>query len=228
MRGCTLRRLEVPAVAEVVVKYTQPKFSVNVGGPEYAEGWDRIFGPKPEVRPIGERLQEAVDRLATSEWWKSVRIPTSDIRDQVEEFHHVMGLPVGDKPEVPSTNRLRLRLNLIAEEFCELLEAVGVYGTDIADVKNEVSYALGRVNEASVNMVEVADALGDLDYVIEGMRLELGINGKPIADEIHRSNLSKVGPNGVVERREDGKVIKGPNFSPPDIHGELVKQGWEP
>ncbi len=71
-------------------------------------------------------------------------------------------------------------------------------------------------------MVEFADACGDLDYVIEGARLTLGINGKPVADEIHRTNLAKVG--GPI--RDDGKRLKPEGWTPPDIAGELRKQGW--
>lgn len=79
----------------------------------------------------------------------------------------------------------------------------------------------------NVDLVEFADALADLDYVIEGTRLEFGINGAPIAAEVHRSNLSKLGPNGPM-LREDGKILKPPGWTPPDIAGELRKQGWQP
>lgn len=142
--------------------------------------------------------------------------PVSDIRRQVEAFHRAMGQPVVEKPTVPSPERLELRLKLIAEEFEELLEACGAYYF----AKDQIF----RKNDGYTDLVEVADALADLDYVIEGMRLELGINGKPIADEVHRSNMSKLGPDGKPVVREDGKIIKGPNYSPPDIEHELAKQ----
>ena len=67
-----------------------------------------------------------------------------------------------------------------------------------------------------------ADALADLDYVIEGTRLEFGIDGWPIAQAVHKSNMAKVGS----KVREDGKILKGPDWTPPDIAGELRKQGW--
>ena len=63
----------------------------------------------------------------------------------------------------------------------------------------------------------------DLDYVVEGTRLEFEIDGGPIAVEVHRSNMAKVG--GPV--REDGKRLKPPGWTPPDIAGELRKQGWK-
>ena len=76
--------------------------------------------------------------------------------------------------------------------------------------------------------MELADALGDLDYVIEGFRLVCGINGEPIADEIQRSNLAKLDADGKPIRRYDGKLLKPPGWTPPDIERELLAQGWQP
>lgn len=140
----------------------------------------------------------------------------------VREFHLAFGCPNPSKPTVPSDERLRLRLKLIAEEFIELLQACGADGFDTDDIQNAIDTSLLDLHEG-VDMVKVADALADIDYVVEGMRLELGIDGEPIAAEVHRSNCSKIG----AERRPDGKILKGPNYSPPDIEGELRKQGWE-
>lgn len=186
-----------------MTRYLDKSFSVNVGGKAYADGWDAVFGKKK-----------------------------SDIRKQVEEFHQAMGQPVLDTPQVPGEDRLRLRLRLVAEEFFELL--CGVFGDmskqhNIATACHCVEWAIrdAPFRSSGPDIPDVADALADLDYVIEGMRLELGINGKPIADEVHRSNMSKLGADGKpVLRESDKKVVKGPNYSPPDIEGELLKQGW--
>lgn len=142
----------------------------------------------------------------------------STLRQQVSEFHIAMGQPIAEIPAVPSPERVKLRLSLIAEEFHELLAAAGYYENG-DDWCVEEEYP-----PRGVNLVEVADALADLDYVIEGMRLEFGIDGKPIADEVHRSNMSKL--DGVALKRADGKVLKSSRYQPPDIAGELKRQGW--
>lgn len=143
----------------------------------------------------------------------------SKLREQVLEFHRAYGVPSAEAPTHLSEDRIRLRLALIAEEFAEFCAAIG-RPIDLPDF--EASW------NGSFDMEAVVDALADLDYVIEGTRIEFGINGDPIADEVHRSNMSKLGDDGQPIRRADGKVLKGPNFSPPDIAGELRKQGWEP
>lgn len=77
------------------------------------------------------------------------------------------------------------------------------------------------VDEQARDTVEVADALGDLIYVIYGMALELGIPLSRVLDEIQASNLSKLGADGQPIYREDGKVLKGPDYFPPDISRAL-------
>lgn len=142
---------------------------------------------------------------------------------QVRDFHRAMGQPILTTPQVPPEDRVRLRLRLIAEEFFELLEAAGVDRildgrTALASVQASVDCFAG-----TVDLPEFADALADLDYVIEGTRLEFGIDGQPIADAVHASNMAKVG--GAID--EHGKCQKPPGWQPPDIAGELRKQGWE-
>jgi predicted HAD superfamily Cof-like phosphohydrolase len=162
------------------------------------------------------------------------RLRASTIRAQVSEFHRVYEQPIGDKPAVPDEKTVRLRASLIAEEFVEMLEAMfgpfaynryGVVTATIDDLKHRIGTIID-LSPIKVDLPELADAWGDLDYVVEGSRLAFGVNGEPIAAEIQRSNLSKLGADGKPVRREDGKVLKGPNFTRPDIAGELRKQGW--
>lgn len=155
------------------------------------------------------------------------------LREQVRVFHERYGQPIGDKPELLTDERFKLRLKLVAEEFVELLEATAGTEWMYSDTEDEyVGDMLARyIDEATYtepDLVDMCDALADLDYVIEGMRVELGVNGEPIAEEVQRSNLSKLGADGFPVMREDGKVIKGPDFTPPDIAGVLLDQGWEP
>ena len=145
----------------------------------------------------------------------------SSIRKQVLAFHEAANQPIREQPGVPDDRAIRRRLRLVTEEFFELLRACGL---TVGHHENEV---LETINEKDFHpdVVALADACGDLDYVVEGTRQEFGIDGEPIAVEIHRSNMAKFGPGS--HKREDGKVLKPPGWTPPDIAGELRKQGWE-
>src|SRR5690606_1790134 len=69
------------------------------------------------------------------------------------------------------------------------------------------------------DLVEVADALGDMLYILCGTIIEHGLQHKieEVFNEIQRSNMSKLGENGEPIYREDGKVLKGPNYFKPDL-----------
>lgn len=147
------------------------------------------------------------------------------IREQVSEFHNVYDHPIRIKPGVPADDRVRLGLALIAEEFFETLRAClpeSYLGLAEAEVMADI-----KGSPVTVDLPGFIDGLADLDYVVEGRRLEFGVDGGPIAAEVHRSNMSKLGPDGKPIKSSIGKVLKGPNFTPPDIAGELRKQGWE-
>ena len=143
------------------------------------------------------------------------------LRDQVVEFHAAMDQPIRPSPSMIPDERVRLRAALIAEEFFETLEALFDDGLDIDLAKRCVIEVVegGRVR---IDMPALADGLADLDYVVEGCRVEMGINGGPIAAEVHRANMTKVG--GPIAA--NGKRLKPPGWTPPDIEGELRKQGW--
>ena len=147
------------------------------------------------------------------------------LRDQVSVFHRAFGVEQRETPGVPDYETVKLRLRLIAEEFVELLDACMVPTGSFSDRLNE---AISWGPREQPDLVELADALGDLDYVIEGFRLVCGINGEPIADEIQRSNLAKLDADGKPIRRYDGKLLKPPGWTPPDIERELLAQGWQP
>lgn len=150
--------------------------------------------------------------------------------DLVMEFHKTYGAPVGDfsNPDLAQA-RNNLRIRLIAEEFIELLEAV--YGKGIFDYLEEklihitdhlLPPAPDEDNKEA--LVGVADALGDLVYVIYGYAIEAGIDLDKVLAEIQRSNLSKLDENGNPIIRKDGKILKGKNYSPPDIASVLETQ----
>jgi len=70
---------------------------------------------------------------------------------------------------------------------------------------------------ANRDIVEVADACADLKWVIEGLEITLDLPQQKVWDEVARSNLEKISPNGKVLKREDGKVLKPEGWTPPDI-----------
>jgi len=123
----------------------------------------------------------------------------NEAQRMVRDFHERFGLPRNDSPAWPGEVAHRLRVNLIEEELAELRNA-------------------GETHD----LVEIADALGDLLYVVYGTAVTYGIDLEPVFSEIHRSNMSK-GASGVAARR-DGKVLKGPDYSPPRVAEVLERQ----
>lgn len=123
--------------------------------------------------------------------------------DMVREFHDTFGHPVANTPGLIDRDRALLRYRLIAEELEELHQAI------IDD-----------------DLVEIADALTDLKYVVEGAAIEWGVPLDDCFAEVHSSNMSKLGEDGKPIHRADGKVLKGPNFWEPDLEGILKHAGW--
>lgn len=122
--------------------------------------------------------------------------------DAVHEFHSAFKLGIKNEPtaDLGKAKNL-LRFNLMKEENEEYLEAANA---------NDI--------------VEVADALGDMLYILAGTIIEHGMQYKiaEVFDEIQRSNMSKLGEDGHPIFREDGKVLKGPNYFKPNI-GSILK-----
>ena len=145
-----------------------------------------------------------------------------DSLNQVAEFHRTFHAPILDTPQLPSEARCQLRVSLLAEELDELREAI-----------------------ADGDLVAVADALCDLQYVLSGAVLEFGLGDKfnALFDEVQRSNMSKActtiaeaeatvaeyqakGVPGhfiesegrfLVFRDADHKTLKSVNYSPADL-----------
>ena len=117
---------------------------------------------------------------------------------KVRAFMKIFGQEVKEYPEFPNRETLDLRLELIQEEVAELIA-----GASIRDLEN------------------VAKELTDILYVTYGMGASLGIDLDACFTEVHRSNLSKL-ENGKVIYREDGKVMKGKNYTPPDMTRPLA------
>jgi predicted HAD superfamily Cof-like phosphohydrolase len=108
--------------------------------------------------------------------------------DMVREFHQKVGQPDSPSPDI--SQHRELRLSLIGEELKELRDAL----------------------EAD-DVIAVADGLADLMYVVIGSALQWGIPLERVFAEVHRSNMTK----GDGPRRPDGKILKGPGYTPPDL-----------
>ena len=121
----------------------------------------------------------------------------------VAEFHNAFGIDSADSPIVSIPHQtVLLRHNLMKEENDEYLEAA-----------------------QNNDLVEVADALGDMLYILCGTILTHGMQHKitEVFNEIQRSKMSKLGADGKPIYREDGKVLKGPNYFKPNIASILDK-----
>lgn len=139
--------------------------------------------------------------------------------DLVREFHETYLAPINDGAPAFPEERLMLRLGLIVEEVAELLDAS--LSAPAGDLLRAVWPVIQGLDLQARDMVEVADALADIDYVVCGMALELGIPHDAVVAEVHRSNLSKLGEDGKPIYREDGKVLKGPYYFKPDVASVL-------
>lgn len=123
----------------------------------------------------------------------------SRARGQVGDFHRAYGLPIRNVPTAAiGPDQVTLRQALIEEEVRELAEAA----------------------EAG-DLVGVADALADIVYVAYGTAHVYGIDLDAVLDEVHASNMTKLGADGRPVRRADGKVLKGPGYRPPDVRAVL-------
>ncbi|MFI8347631.1 MazG nucleotide pyrophosphohydrolase domain-containing protein [Streptomyces sp. NPDC085596] len=123
----------------------------------------------------------------------------------VSEFHRAFGLDARAIPTEISPELAAHRGELLAEEAAEVAE-VSVTGP----------------------LDHLAQELADVVYVAYGTALVHGIDLDEVIAEIHRANMSKVGPDGEISRREDGKVLKGDHYRAPDVSAVLRRQGWTP
>ncbi|MGC9496126.1 MazG nucleotide pyrophosphohydrolase domain-containing protein [Streptomyces sp. WG7] len=123
----------------------------------------------------------------------------------VRAFHLAFGLDVRTTPTEVSPGLAAHRAELLAEEAAEVAEV-------------SVAGPLDRL----------AHELADVVYVAYGTALVHGIDLDAVIAEVHRSNMTKLGPDGRAGRRADGKVLKGEHYEAPDVPGVLRRQGWAP
>jgi predicted HAD superfamily Cof-like phosphohydrolase len=114
--------------------------------------------------------------------------------EKVGDFMEAFGQEVLYEPTLPDFNLAALRLDLIEEEVQELRDGLG-----------------------RSSLLEVADALTDILYVVYGAGHAFGIDLDDCFSEVHRSNMTKLGEDGRPMYRDDGKVMKGPNYEEPNL-----------
>ena len=121
----------------------------------------------------------------------------NDAQRMVQQFHKQFEIHVSPTPSIPDEPTQILRKRLIQEEFDELQEAM-----------------------QEKDLPSIAKELADLLYVVYGTAVSLGIDMEPVFQEVHRSNMSKVGGH----KREDGKWVKPPTYSPAQLDSLLAAQ----
>lgn len=149
---------------------------------------------------------------------------------QVEEFHKAFGHPVHKKPTEADIQTVKLRLSLILEEFIELSKA------SLAENKDNVKQLIETLNLAQqqihsleesdkeLDLIEIADALTDINYVTYGAGHCYGINLDSCMEEVQNSNMSKLGENGKPIYNYMGKIMKGPNYRKPNLKKILFQE----
>ena len=129
--------------------------------------------------------------------------PTDDL---VREFHEQADQGVARRPTPPDTYLARYRGRLITEEFKEVIEELEALAAHCHTIPQKMD-ALARLLKE----------LCDLRYVIEGTAVSMGLPMEYAYRAVHDSNMSKRWPDGTFHVNDHGKVIKGPNYAPPDM-----------
>lgn len=154
------------------------------------------------------------------------------------EFHEAFGHPVRTKPQTLSREEAILALALIEEEYLELVDALfpelldemASEYTSLSPVRTlkreqqmrkEFKIMDRDMTNYAPNLIKVADAVADLDVVVNGAGIRHGFDMQALSREVFDSNMSKLGIDGEPILREDGKILKGPGFREPDIAGVL-------
>lgn len=126
--------------------------------------------------------------------------------ENVTEFHNAFGHPVGAKP---TAKEIELRFNLCREEWEEAAD-------ELATLHLQVT-KFATLRAQTLTKAKLTKELADMLYVIHGTAISLGLPLAEAFDEVHRSNMSKLGEDGKPVLREDGKVLKGPNYTEANI-----------
>lgn len=153
-------------------------------------------------------------------------------QDLVTDFHvkfkRSVGKFIGDNFD--NEKERKLRAALVLEEACEFVEACGFEPLDLFHATPNIlasqrgdGLLADQLRPIEPNFPEAVDALADLLYVTFGSAVTFGVSMTTPFIHVHRSNLTKTG-GGI---REDGKILKGPDFKPTNMPGTLEAMGWK-
>lgn len=150
---------------------------------------------------------------------------------KVKEFMQTFGQATPTNPTVPDAKTRILRVKLLLEEVLELAEASGIKITSEVPKGEELTGGnLYMSEKGETDLVGVADALADIDYVMQGAAVAYGLDLEPFCDEVHSSNMTKLWkeselpeakvrgysitptPKGYLVKNLDGKVMKSPSY----------------
>lgn len=137
--------------------------------------------------------------------------------DTVALFHKAMGQAIDETK--PDSKLLELRYNLLIEEVKEL-------GEEVAYAMAESHFKRGIPDKIKVRMLK---EMADVQYVLSGFAVALGLPLEIAFNRVHKSNMSKLGEDGKPIFRDDGKVLKGPNYAPPNLEDLISSEvpGYE-
>ena len=157
---------------------------------EFADNWDRIFNKSAvdDAADVMSGVDPVIENFPPEHFFNGSNFELAG------DFMTAFGQEVLTEPTLPSAHLAKLRLELIREEFEELTVATN-----------------------AMDIVEIADALTDILYVVYGAGHAFGIDLDECYHEVHRSNMSKLGADGKPIYREDGKILKGPDYFHPNL-----------
>lgn len=142
--------------------------------------------------------------------------------NRVKEFMQKVGQDTPDRVTIPDDKIRILRAKLILEEALETVHALGVEvlaGGEEGTLIQEKS--LHYSAPGKVDVIEVVDGCADISVVTMGTLIAFGVDDDPVLEEVDESNLRKFEPGSY--RREDGKWMKPPGWTPPDIRGSIER-----
>lgn len=152
----------------------------------------------------------------------------------VGTFMSTFGQDVHKQFVDPGVDIVKLRMELICEEFKEVFSEVvssssinGMTGKSILSTMSKLIADL-TPEDISINHVNLSKELFDLEYVVLGAGHAFGVDQDAMFDEGQRSNMSKLGPDGKPIYRDDGKVLKGPDYFKVDAADVMFKAGCYP
>jgi predicted HAD superfamily Cof-like phosphohydrolase len=148
----------------------------------------------------------------------------SEVNRRVREFMGAMGQQVRPSPELPTIEQRMLAVRLIAEELLELAEAYGVRLVAISRGREGPRYmhALPQEIGDPPDLVAAAKELTDLEYVVTWAFCSAGLPQRELGEAVHASNMTKLDDEGRPVHDQHGKVVKGPNYRPPDIRAIVL------